>query len=74
MTADHSFAVTRGNPSESEAAAIAAAIDQYVAELEADAKASTKIESGWQRAALREGVESRTVIADVWGSAPVGPG
>lgn len=74
MTSEHSFSVIRGNPSESEAAAIAAAIDLYVAELEADSGKQAQMVSGWQQAALREGVESRVVIADVWGSAPIGPG
>jgi hypothetical protein len=72
---ERSISVTKGNPSEQEAAAIAAAIDLYAAELNSVvAQSSGNGEANnWQRAALREAVEARRVVANVWGSAPVGP-
>lgn len=70
-----SISVTKGNPSQEEAAAIAAAIDLYAAELSSVATRSSAEggASNWQKAALREAVEARRVVANVWGSAPVGP-
>jgi len=72
---EQSISVTRGNPTEREAAAIAAAIEMHAAELAKPAAGSGEGSEldNWQRAALREGVEARRVIANVWGSAPVGP-
>jgi len=72
---EKSISVTKGNPTEDEAAAIAAAIDLFAAEM-SSASAQSAAEdatSNWQRAALREGVEARRVVANVWGTAPVGP-
>ena len=72
---EKSISVTKGNPTEDEAAAIAAAIDLFAAETSsrADGSESGSVTSNWQRAALREAVEARTVVADVWGTSPVGP-
>lgn len=72
---ERAISVTKGNPSQEEAAAIAAAIDLYAAELSsaADQSATEGRANNWQQAALREAVEARRVVANVWGSAPVGP-
>lgn len=72
---ERSISVTKGNPSQQEAAAIAAAIDLYAAELSSVAAQSSGNggTNNWQQAALREAVEARRVVANVWGSAPVGP-
>jgi hypothetical protein len=51
-----------------EAAAIAAALERFLAET-AQAPVPTETVSRWGRAALLEGVE-RAPRADVWGSAP----
>ena len=69
----HSITVTRGNPSEEEAAAIAAAIDLFASEMSTPAGVEADSQSNWQRAALREAVEARRITANVWGAAPVGP-
>lgn len=72
---EKSISVTKGNPTEDEAAAIAAAIDLFAAETSStpDGFESISAASNWQRAALREAVEARRVVANVWGAAPVGP-
>lgn len=72
---EKSISVTKGNPTEDEAAAIAAAIDLFAAEVSSGPEGSESgaSTSNWQRAALREAVEARRVVADVWGTAPVGP-
>jgi hypothetical protein len=56
--------------SDTEAAAVVAAVEQFLADTApptAEAKAST---SGWQAAALREGIAARQIGAGVWGAAP----
>ena len=54
-----------------EAAAIAAALERFLIETTlASAPADTS--SRWQRAALREGVESRRELGGGWGRAPSG--
>ncbi|MFM9043521.1 MAG: acyl-CoA carboxylase epsilon subunit [bacterium] len=72
---EKSISVTKGNPTEDEAAAIAAAIDLFAAEMTTPAGGSESgsVTSNWQRAALREAVEARMVVADVWGASPVSP-
>lgn len=72
---EKSISVTKGNPTEDEAAAIAAAIDLFAVETSSgpEGPESASSTSNWQRAALREGVEARRVVADIWGTAPVGP-
>jgi hypothetical protein len=59
--------VAAANASPEEAAAIAAGLEQFLAE-HAPAPAAEPV-SAWQRTALREGTE-RAPRADVWGSAP----
>ena len=50
-------------PSRGEEAAIAAAIERFVADT-----APPLMPSAWQRAALREGVERRTAFGSTWES------
>ncbi len=52
-----------------EAAAIVAALEQFIAETTpvADEKSAT---SAWQRAALEEGIAARQVTGYAWGHAP----
>jgi hypothetical protein len=55
--------------SETEAAAIVAALEQFLADTAPAADTSPTV-SGWQRAALEEGISARQVSATVWGHAP----
>ena len=58
----------RPNPSEDEAAAIAAAIQRFVAETSTPAAGSQRDAVGpWQRAALVEGVSAKASIEDLEG-------
>jgi hypothetical protein len=51
-----------------EAAAIAAAIERFLAET-APAPAADRPRSPWQRAALQEGVDAKKAVVSPWGSA-----
>ena len=53
-------------PSQEEAAAIAAAIERFVADTAPPADAAGS-ESAWRRAALREGVSARAELGRGWG-------
>jgi hypothetical protein len=55
--------------SESEAAAIVAALEQFLVET-APAPESRPAQSPWQRAALEEGIAARQVSGFAWGHAP----
>jgi len=62
--------VTSNGASESETAAIIAAVEQFLADTSpppADAGPKT---SPWARAALREGIDARQLHGDAWGHAP----
>ncbi len=61
--------IVSGPASETEAAAIVAALEQFLAET-APAPAVGEPASGWQRAALEEGISARQVSAAIWGHAP----
>jgi hypothetical protein len=54
--------VLSGGATEEEAAAIAAALEQFLAE-RASAARRPEPQSGWQRAALLEGVNARAEVA-----------
>jgi hypothetical protein len=54
-------------PSDEEAAAIAAAIERFVADTAPPTEAAGPAESAWQRAALREGVSARAELGRGWG-------
>jgi hypothetical protein len=56
--------------SESEAAAIVAALEQFLAETAPPPAAVGPPLSAWQRTALEEGVSARQVSAAVWGQSP----
>ena len=56
--------------SESETAAIVAALEQFLAETAPAPAATGPPASRWQRAALEEGLSARQVSAAVWGHSP----
>ena len=60
--------IAASTASPEEAAAISAALEQFLAET-APAAGSAEAQSRWLRAALAQGVD-RAPAADVWGSAP----
>ena len=55
-----------GPATEAEAAAIAAALEQFIADT-APAAGSEPAQSAWQRAALEEGISARQLRAFAWG-------
>ena len=55
--------------SESEAAAIVAALEQFLVET-APAPEAARAQSPWQRAALEDGIAARQVSGFAWGHAP----
>jgi hypothetical protein len=56
--------------SDSEAAAIVAAVEQFLADTAPAPASGEAAASAWQRAALEEGISARQVSAAVWGHAP----
>ena len=56
--------------SDSEAAAIVAAVEQFLADTAPAPSGESAPASAWQRAALEEGISARQVSAAVWGHAP----
>ena len=56
--------------SDSEAAAIVAAVEQFLADTAPAPASGGAAVSAWQRAALEEGISARQVSAAVWGHAP----
>ena len=56
--------------SESEAAAIVAALEQFLADTAPAPAAEGPTQSRWQRAALEEGIAARQVSGSAWGHAP----
>ena len=56
--------------SESEAAAIVAALEQFLAETAPVPAPSGPAISAWQRAALEEGVSARQISGSTWGHSP----
>jgi len=54
-------------PSQSEAAAVVAALEQFLAETSPPAPPPGAAQSRWQRAALTEGVSARDAIGHSWG-------
>jgi hypothetical protein len=61
--------IQAANASPEEAAAIAAALEQFLAET-APAPQSTPPRSGWQSTALREGVSAHGLEPGGWGPSP----
>ena len=58
--------ILSGTTSDSEAAAIVAALEQFLVDT-TPAAATEAPASAWQRAALEEGISARQVSAAVWG-------
>ncbi len=56
--------------SESEAAAIVAAIEQFLADTTPPAATAEPQVSPWTRAALEEGIAARQLHGEAWGHAP----
>ncbi len=56
--------------SASEAAAIVAALERFLAETAPPPRGDGPGASAWQRAALEEGVGARRVFGSAWGHAP----
>jgi hypothetical protein len=61
--------IQAANASPEEAAAIAAALEQFLAET-APSPQSTPPRSGWQSTALREGVSAHGLETGGWGTSP----
>ena len=62
-----------GGASASEAAAVIAAVEQFLADTAPPSQADEPGASGWQRAALEEGIAARRLTGDAWGHAPRRP-
>lgn len=56
--------------SDSEAAAIVAALEQFLADTAPAPESVEPAASPWQRAALEEGISARQVSGAVWGHSP----
>lgn len=56
--------------SASEAAAIVAALERFLADTAPRAAAAGPVGSRWQRAALEEGIAARQLRGAAWGQAP----
>ena len=56
--------------SETEAAAVIAAVEQFLTDTAPPPAEEKPRMSGWQAAALREGIAARQVGAGVWGHSP----
>jgi hypothetical protein len=54
-------------PSDQEAAAIAAAIERFIAETAPPPADARDRQSPWQRAAIREGVTAAAALGSAWG-------
>ena len=63
--------IVSGGASEAEAAAIAAAIEQFLADTAPAPAPPAPARSAWQRAALEEGIAARQVSGSAWGQPPL---
>ncbi len=59
-----------GGASATEAAAIVAALEQFIADTSPAGAAGAPAQSPWQRAALEEGIAARQVSGSAWGDSP----
>ena len=67
---DERIQITSGGASDSEAAAIVAAVEQFLSDTApAAAEAAPRVDP-WARAALEEGIAARQLHGDAWGHAP----
>jgi len=62
--------VTSNGASESETAAIVAAVEQFLADTAPPPADNALRVSPWTRAALEEGIAARQLHGDAWGHAP----
>jgi hypothetical protein len=65
--------IVTGGASDSEAAAVVAAIERFLADTAPAPGPEGPAISPWARAALEEGIAARQVSGYVWGHAPVAP-
>jgi hypothetical protein len=63
--------VVSGGASESEAAAIAAAVEQFLADTAPAPESAGEPQSRWLRAALEEGISARQISGRSWGAPSV---
>ena len=64
------LSIVAPSASPEEAAAIVAALEQFLADTAPPATSDRKPVSGWQRAGLEEGVSARHLGGYVWGHSP----
>ena len=62
--------ITKGGVSDSETAAIVAAVEQFLADTAPPLSDDSPVMSPWARAALREGIDARQLYGNAWGHAP----
>jgi hypothetical protein len=62
--------LTSKGASDSETAAIIAAVEQFLADTAPPPVDDAPTMSPWARAALREGINARQLYGDAWGHAP----
>ena len=67
---DERIQITSGGASDSEAAAIVAAVEQFLADSTPAPAEETPRVDPWARAALEEGIAARQLHGDAWGHAP----
>ncbi|MDQ2676406.1 MAG: hypothetical protein M3Y34_06310 [Actinomycetota bacterium] len=69
MSPEH-IRIASNGASDSEAAAIVAAVEQFLADTAPPPTEEAPATSPWARAALREGIAARQLYGDAWGHAP----
>ena len=69
MTPEH-IRIASNGASASEAAAIVAAVEQFLAETAPPPSEGPLATSPWAEAALREGIDARQLHGNAWGHAP----
>ena len=62
--------ITSNGASDSETAAIVAAVEQFIADTAPPVADEAPTASPWARAALAEGIAGRQLHGDAWGHAP----
>ena len=67
---DERIQITSGGASDSEAAAIVAAVEQFLRDTAPEPAEEAPRVDPWARAALEEGIAARQLHGDAWGHAP----
>ncbi len=62
--------ITSKGASDSEAAAIVAAVEQFLADTAQPSSDDGPVMGPWAEAALREGIDARQLYGNAWGHAP----